>query len=285
MGDYMSRSDYEQLRDKAKNSQQERINFTTYLKQSLVEGALIHLFEKVVDFPTTEQSNLLKSIVIDYVKENNANSILDKMVRVNSVFMVETARIIEEFYNKILKEADGDPENGVPVSYAVSLKDEEEFYKELDKNTDVNDVAQAIALRVTTAEEEFINKNVADKLDMEEIVNSAAERIDAVRNSRTQETEEKAHMEAFYNQIATNSVENLRKRDKNLYEQLLYNFSDSALRSGTLAESYVDHDTGKIDMERIGQTVKVFYTFAEMMNSIQLESFTVESINDFINLR
>ena len=66
------------------------------------------------------------------------------------------------------------------------------------------------------------------------------------------------------------------KRSRSVLEQMVRNSSKEVLKDERLAKVYSEN--GKIDFDKLIEANTSIYTFMEMLNTMQLEDFTEESV-------
>ena len=189
-----------------------------------------------------------------------------------------------EYIEEIVKNiAPADPDN--EDTLAIDPKKEQEFYDNLSNSDDVADITNAIRMRVIDAEEKMATDNINDKIDMDDIMQGAAQRIESVRQSNKegelsddsaelQQQETVMMSKARMNDLAT-------KRSRSVLEQMVRNTSKQVLKDENLAKVYTEN--GKIDFDKLIEANTAIYTFMETLNTIQLEDFDEESVKKIIS--
>lgn len=271
----------ESIREQNEINSNQYIKFKDSVKRMLIEGFMYNILKKTIDNPSDFQLKLSKNIINNYINERGAWNLLDKMISINSPFMIESSNLIQDTYDKIMNE-NCETNNNQSGPYTVSIDDEDEFYEELEKETDINNISHMIAMRVTNAEQEFINRNIEDKLNIKELLDNTAEKISNMKKSNSLSNEEKNNVEESYSQFSNIELQKMKKREKNLYEQMIFNLSKLSLSESKFKEYGFIDDNGKLNFDLISESVNVFYSYAEMLNSIHLESFSIEDINNLI---
>ena len=153
----------------------------------------------------------------------------------------------------------------------------EEFLDKLDNDADIENVSQAIAIRVANAEEEFINNNMSDKLAIKNIIDDTAARIDAAKSDGSidmtnEEIEEEANM------LCKQKIKKNNSRPKSLFEYMVQNVAEQSMKSDSLKESYLKNE--KIDVEKIVESVRCIYGVLETVNTLRLENVNEEYIQN-----
>lgn len=275
----------EALRESAKaavvNKAKAYSNFKKSVTESYVAGLLWSIYESVLDANNASDfaKGIARSTLSNYVKENGAENIL-KSMNGKTRFLSEAAKMIDDFVTEAIYEADKDNED----TFAIDPAKEQEFYDNLSNSDDVNDITNAIRMRVIDAEEKMATDNIQDKMDMDDIMHGASQRIESIKqsNSEGETSDDSAELQqqeavmmskARMNDLAT-------KRSRSVLEQMVRNSSKEVLKDERLAKVYSEN--GKIDFDKLIEANTSIYTFMEMLNTMQLEDFTEESVKRLV---
>ena len=272
----------ESAKAKAVNKAKAYSDFKKSVVESYVGGLLWNIYESVLDKNMSSEfaKGIGRSTLTSYIKENGAANILKKM-NGKTKFLSEAARMIDDFVTEAIEDADPDNED----TLAIDPKKEQEFYDNLSNSDDVADITNAIRMRVVDAEEKMATDNINDKIDMDDIMQGAAQRIESVRQSNKegelsddsaelQQQETVMMSKARMNDLAT-------KRSRSVLEQMVRNTSKQVLKDENLAKVYTEN--GKIDFDKLIEANTAIYTFMETLNTIQLEDFDEESVKKIIS--
>ena len=272
----------ESAKAKAVNKAKAYSDFKKSVVESYVGGLLWNIYESVLDKNMSSEfaKGIGRSTLTSYIKENGAANILKKM-NGKTKFLSEAARMIDDFVTEAIEDADPDNED----TLAIDPKKEQEFYYNLSNSDDVADITNAIRMRVVDAEEKMATDNINDKIDMDDIMQGAAQRIESVRQSNKegelsddsaelQQQETVMMSKARMNDLAT-------KRSRSVLEQMVRNTSKQVLKDENLAKVYTEN--GKVDFDKLIEANTAIYTFMETLNTIQLEDFDEESVKKIIS--
>ena len=272
----------ESAKAKAVNKAKAYSDFKKSVVESYVGGLLWNIYESVLDKNMSSEfaKGIGRSTLTNYIKENGAANILKKM-NGKTKFLSEAARMIDDFVTEAIEDADPDNED----TLAIDPKKEQEFYDNLSNSDDVADITNAIRMRVVDAEEKMATDNINDKIDMDDIMQGAAQRIESVRQSNKegelsddsaelQQQETVMMSKARMNDLAT-------KRSRSVLEQMVRNTSKQVLKDENLAKVYTEN--GKVDFDKLIEANTAIYTFMETLNTIQLEDFDEESVKKIIS--
>lgn len=250
-------------------------NFVDSVSPTLLAEAMNYILQKCLENTSEEDKKFGRVLCEQYVQENNAGNML-RQFKTKSVLLAETALCIEEAATKIIDHTDKNA-----LNFTIKASDKKDFYRTLD-DLSVDEVCKKINERVCNATEEFIQNNVNDKLDMEELARKTKENIDAVKAS-TKEKEEAIKQEhANLYHEAVNNIATGYNRNKNIYEQMVNTATKSVVKDMKSYPIFVS-ESGKVDISKITDKVNVMYTFLEMLNTTKMRKVDAAYIQECIN--
>lgn len=266
-------SSIQESMNKRAENQIKYANFVSNLKPALVAESLNYLLQKSLPESVTEADREYGRVLCEeYVKENNASTILRKFETTSPV-LAFMAYAVNESYTKIIAGTDKD---GLTIS--VKPSDKKDFYRTLD-DIDTSKVTKKIAERVCKATEEFVQNNINDKLDMEELATKTKEKIDAASAAKEEsETAIKQEYANIYQRKVSNIAYGLNRK-KNIYEQMVNNAAKSIIKNDELKQAFVT-EGGKLDVNKITDKVTVMYTFMEMLNTAKIRDVNTSYISE-----
>ena len=255
--------------------------FVRGVKNGLVEGALWKIYGgvlegcKISDFGV----NVGKMSLSNYIKENGADRLINSF-RGKTYLLSEIARCYDEAVKNILEDTDEDNDE----SFSVDPEKEQKFYDDLSNSGDINDITNTIRMRVVGAEEKMETDNIKDKLDMDDITQSAADRISAIKASNDagdlpDEAAEESKQEAAavakmkMNQIASD-------RPRGVLEQLTRSLSERVIADTDLAKVYTEN--GQVDYDKVVNASEAIYALMETLYSLGIEYFDEDDIKDLV---
>lgn len=255
-------------------------DFVVDMKTSLLEGALWKYYSNVLKRNMVSESgiNVARNMLHSYITEDAGKPI--RMIndfKHKTYALSEMNRLIEEACKKTMESVD--PEN--PDTFAMQPEVERKFYDDLSDNDNFDDITNAIRMRVIDAEEKMSTDSIQDKLDSDEILRLAAQRVEAakgkgetgemdpdVAESIAQEAARTAN--AKINDIATN-------RNRSVLEQLVVKMGKESMSDEALHEAYTTDNA--INYDKLVEACTCIYTFMEMCNTMGIEDFTAEDIS------
>ena len=259
-----------------KESIKERTEFKNKLKSYLMESWLNYVFEHSLGNRKSVLSedvlNLNKSLIKTFVNEEGVDSLLTTM-SYKSNLLAEVAKYINEAVEEELKEYD--KEDTAPT---INADLQNNLYDKLDGSQDFEEISDTIRERVSLATQNFIQKNMVDKLDIKEIMNNTKERLSAVRTGDDEKDEQISHEQTVKMKRAIKEINN---RPHSIFEQLVINLTEQVISDPKIKEKFTT-ESGRLDMDGIVDRSISMYTMLEMVNALQLKDIDHEYIQSVI---
>lgn len=187
-------------------------------------------------------------------------------------------------------DSEKEPENGEAeeesneTEVEVPEETSKDMYDKLEKEEDVHAAINIISQRISDAEEEFIRQNAEDKKKMEELADKVNERLQAVKDDRDMDEEDKEQIEqestVLFNREKS-KIMNDRKRT--VLEQMILNLYSSIATNPSLKESYTDPDSGKMDTRKIVEAATTMYGFLETVNTLMIDNVDTTYIQKILD--
>jgi hypothetical protein len=249
------------------------------VKTAMLSECLHKLYKESSVTPLTKSDDMVvRNLIVRFVKENGASNLISDFATKNYV-LSEISRICDKYYNKMLecgecedKENETD-ELGFLVGKPIKLNNTigTEFYEELE-DLDCDDAAKMIKDRVADSVSEFIDSNLASRMEYQEVLDAAKDQIDkATTESQAEEISSMAQREI---------VELEAAREKSVFHCIVEALTKSVFKDPELSKRYVKE--AKVDMESIVNTSQLMYTMLEMVNTTQIVNMDEKFISDYI---
>ena len=113
-----------------------------------------------------------------------------------------------------------------------------------DKGDDFDEICDNIRMRVTDGIEDFVQSNINNKMDIEEVISRTKEKIDNVSYGTDEEVKQE------YANLGKRRIESIKNRKFGLLEAIVQKVSKSAMLNESISEAYTSSD-GSLDMEKI----------------------------------
>ncbi len=263
----------EDLIDKHKSEMDRFYKYKDEVQRLLVRKALLELYTQSIYNINSREMLICENLIDQYIDENNPVNILRKMKGSRNGFLRVIAEAAKKHHSKITKNA----KMGDIGTQTVSQTDLSNFWKEIDNSENVEDITNLIRLRVSNAEEEFVNKNKEDKEDIKTILTNTAERIKSAQD--TTDNDYAAATEAYETKMAKEKIYNINyNRHHNVFDRIVRNLSKAVLLHEDLKKEYTTDN--KLDMPRIIESARCMYTLLEMVGTLQLENVDTEYIEE-----
>ena len=142
-------------------------------------------------------------------------------------------------------------------------------------------ITKKINERVCDSLENYVQANINDKIQLEELAEKTKERIENIKARNTEEKEkiEKEITESYNRQV--NQIKNRTNRKVGIFEQLMHSVTRSIVSEQSLLESFTT-ESGKLNVDKIKGKVTVMYTFLEMLNTTKMANVNESFIENII---
>lgn len=250
-------------------------NFYTYkadVKKTLLTEALGRIYKGSIFHITDREAALCDSLLGSYIESTGVDTILKNMRFSKSGLLVSIYEAEQEAFDDITKDANAED----VTSQTIDPKAIEDFWNNIDKNNDIDDVTNMIRLRVSNAEEDFVNKNQADKEDIKTILKDTAERVQNAKASNDNDYSEAVEESEI--RIAKDKIYNIQHESyHNVFDRMVRNISEAVLKDQVIKEQF-SLDNGRLDMDKIVESARCMYTLLEMVSSLKIEKVDSEYI-------
>lgn len=248
-------------------------NFKENAKVAILQIALATLCEMSIKNITDQEMDACNGLIESYIKDVGYYNIVRKMGNSRNLLLRELAEDIKETVKDSISGADENDES----TYTINKDTVDKFVDQIEKNDDVNDVTNIIRLRVSNAEEDFVNRNDQDSENIKTILKDTAERVqdakDTNDNDYSDAVEESAMREAK-NKIYAIQHEAYRPP----FDRIVRAIAKSSLKSSN--ELVTEN---RIDMDATVAVARSVYTVLEMLSITSLENVDEAYINETIN--
>lgn len=286
----------EALKEATQKKKEHFYEYKTSVKKALLTEALRRIYVGSIKNPTPREKQICESLLDNYINERGVDNLLEGFREKTS--LLENLRGTVMKYYQIMTE-DATPDD--PNSMGINRENLDDFFKEVDKTENIEDITNTIRLRVANAEEEFVTRNEEDKRNSEAILKDTSARVqDVVKstnsysygaddedNPDTDNPDDKGggvYESARDYEIAQAKqklyeVQNAKPR--NVFDRIVRNLAEAVIVSPVLRESYaVDH--GRLDMDSIVESARCMYTLLEMVSTLRMEDVDAAYVEETI---
>lgn len=242
-----------------------RVTFLENVKSGFLSEAMSKLYKESFGVMTKRDRITAKNLINTFINEQGAGELLNRFKYQNTL-VAEMARIVQEHYDMVVESITcDDDECNIPGRAKELHLDKtivDDFYKDL-VDLDTTEASKLIKDKVTDAMTEFIDQNTQNKLDFEEIINTAKEKISDLK--------EESAVESTMNEAKRQINEMKRTRHKNIFHYMVEAISKEAFKDiNGVGRQYI-HES-KVDMDGVVNSAKLIYTMLEMLNTTEMVS-------------
>ena len=242
-----------------------RVTFLENVKSGFLSEAMSKLYKESFGIMTKRDRITAKNLINTFINEQGAGELLNRFKYQNTL-VAEMARIVQEHYDMVVESITCDDEEcNIPGRAKELHLDKtivDDFYKDL-VDLDTTEASKLIKDKVTDAMTEFIDQNTQNKLDFEEIINTAKEKISDLK--------EESAVESTMNEAKRQINEMKRTRHKNIFHYMVEAISKEAFKDiNGVGKQYI-HES-KVDMDGVVNSAKLIYTMLEMLNTTEMVS-------------
>ena len=244
------------------------------VKKVLLKEALMHIYEGPLHNPTKRELLFGNALLENYIQETGTTQLLKNMKFSDSFILRKINEEVGEYSASITDGATAED----PTTQTIDPKEIESFWDTIDKSEDIDAITDTIRMRVSNAEEDFINKNQEDKQDVKTILKQTASRIQAAKGSNDNDYSDA--VEESETRLAKDTIYKVQHESHhNVFDRMVRNLSEVALTNPEAKKEYVAKN-GHLDVERIVESARCMYTLLEMVATLQLEKVDQQYIED-----
>jgi len=257
-------------------------DYKTNVKRALLTEALKRIYVGSIKGPTPDEIAIGEALVGQYVAERDVSEMIHNFS--NTSLLENLGKLINKHYKIMTEDADMDN----PDSMVITKDNLDDFYEELDDTEDMEDITNTIRLRVSNAEEEFVNKIEADKQNLKTIMQDTADRVQSSKEGLDNDYEEEP-VEDIPEEIrqeavmdAKRKVYALQSRHQTVFERMAKKLSESVMVDTDMREQFLG-ENGRLDMFKVIESTRCMYTLLEMVATLKIERVDEKYIEESIN--
>lgn len=267
-------------REAIKEAAEKKINdFYKYkndVKKALLSEALLGIYQNVFINSSIREEALTESLMNQYIDENGTTNILKKMKYSDNLILRNLYEAVMEKSDEITKDATSDD----PSTQIIDKDNIKDFWKEIDNSEDVEDATNIIRLRVANAEEDFVNRNQQDKANIDTILKDTASRIQTAKSGNDNEYAE--DVEESETRLAKDRIYQIQHESRrNVFDRMVRSLSEVVVKNEDIKKEFT-LENGRLDMDRIVESVRCMYGLLEMVSTLGLENVDEKYIEDTI---
>lgn len=244
------------------------------VKKTLIKEALMHIYEGSFHNISKREKALCENLLDQYLDEAGIPALMKNMKHSDSGLLRNIAENTEVYFAKITEGAEADD----VATQVIKPEDVEEFWNNIDKQEDIEDITNLIRLRVSNAEEDFVNKNQEDKEDVKTVLKQTASRVALAKGDNDNDYSEL--VEESETRLAKQKIYQIQHEGyHNVFDRMVRNLSEVAINNEEAKKEYIS-ENGRLNVEKIVESVRCMYTLLEMVGTIQLENVDQQYIED-----
>ena len=247
------------------------------VKKLLLQKVLTELCTQSIFNISPREKSFCESLISDYIDEVGTGKLLRNMKFSESYLLHTIREKIDQHYKMITEGSKASDEK----TQKVSQTDISSFWEDVDKSENIEDITNLIRMRVSNAEEDFINKNQEDKENVKTVLKQTAARIQSAKDTDNEEYADA--VEESESRLAKNKIYQIQHEgSRNVFDKMVRRFSKVVLSNPTFNTEYLTEDN-RLDMDTIVESVRCIYTLLETVATIKLEKVNSKYIENTIN--
>lgn len=258
----------------------------TSIKTELLEAALNTIFDDCfgnTSFDNSAEDNAFnQTIISNFVSDEGPDNLLDGFSE-RTEFLSALAKVIREDVKDAMEDIDptSNADDEEIDGYVLDPEMKNNLVNNIQGDEDLEDVIDVIRFKVSRATEDFIQKNIVDKLNIKDIMYTTKEKLDAVKNGDDVLDDE---ITQEHTMIAKRAIKEVSKRPHSIFEQMVINLTEQVISNEDIRKVFT-LESGKLDMDKIVKRATSYYTFLEMANTLNLINVNEEYIQEAIAMK
>ena len=247
-----------------------RNKFLENVKTAFMTECVMHLFKHSVTTPMTDkEATIARNLSKRFVVENGAGELINSFALKNRL-LSEYSRICKKYYDLVVEDCNNcSPGDVAELNLNRTIADD--FYKELE-DVDVDDATKLIRDRVSDAINDFVDTNMANKVEYQDIIATAQDKIAATKDTELAEG---------YANLARRQINDLKiRKPKSVFNVMVESYTKAVITNDNLKQRYM-HETA-VDMDAIVDSTKLIYTMLEMVNTTNMVNVDAKFIQDYL---
>lgn len=247
--------------------------FKANVKKSLIKKMLMELCVGSIPNYTHREYSICENLIENYISEVGETALLKNMRFSENGFLRTCWSEINSHYKTITEDATRDEDTQYIDSGSL-----DDFWKDVDNTEDVDDITNLIRMRVSNAEENFVNRNQQDKENVKTVLKQTAERVQMAKDTNDNDYAES--VEESETRIAKDKIYKIQHEGyRSVFDRMVRNLSEAAVKNKDAKGSLID-ENGKLNMDSIVESARCMYSLLETIGTIQLEKVDNKYIED-----
>lgn len=264
----------EEARINSRKTAMNKAEFLANCKTALVTECLYKIYSNSFDAVLEDSNKTLgRNIITNFVNEQNASNLISRFKNSGDYMLSEMGRICSKAYDAIVEDCNNEDNshNNACRDFTVNSAIKDEFLKELE-DIDTDDASQLIRDRVSDAVSDFVDSNMLEKLEYEEIINNAKDQMNSAKS-------EEAMIE-IKRRAKRTIGDRKENREKNIFHCMTESLMKGIFKDDKLRNIYMSGTT--INMEKVVESTQLMYTLLEMVNTTNMVNVDEKYLDTFI---
>lgn len=247
--------------------------FKANVKKSLIKKMLMELCVGSIPNYTHREYSICENLIENYISEVGETALLKNMRFSENGFLRTCWSEINSHYKTITEDATRDEDTQYIDSGSL-----DDFWNDVDNTEDVDDITNLIRMRVSNAEENFVNRNQQDKENVKTVLKQTADRVQMAKDTNDNDYAES--VEESETRIAKDKIYKIQHEGyRSVFDRMVRNLSEAAVKNKDAKGSLID-ENGKLNMDSIVESARCMYSLLETIGTIQLEKVDNKYIED-----
>lgn len=247
--------------------------FKANVKKSLIKKMLMELCVGSIPNYTHREYSICENLIENYISEVGETALLKNMRFSENGFLRTCWSEINSHYKTITEDATRDEDTQYIDSGSL-----DDFWKDVDNTEDVDDITNLIRMRVSNAEENFVNRNQQDKENVKTVLKQTADRVQMAKDTNDNDYAES--VEESETRIAKDKIYKIQHEGyRSVFDRMVRNLSEAAVKNKDAKGSLIDENV-KLNMDSIVESARCMYSLLETIGTIQLEKVDNKYIED-----
>lgn len=250
-----------------------KMDYLNNVKQTLLSECMMKLYaESYPGKMTQKTTTVAKNLINNFINENGVGNLLFSFRNSGSYLLTEMSRLCYKYYDLVVENYNTfDDESEAPSEWGLNKTIKDDFYEELI-GLDTIDAGRLIKDRVADSIQEFIDSNTSAKLDYEDIIQTAQDKITTSTDDAVAES---------FNTIAQRQINEKRlHRKKNVFHVMVESLTTKALTDDSFKTMYVNE--ASVNMDKVVADTATIYTMLEMLNTTRMVNIDENFIDNYL---
>lgn len=269
---------YDELRYTPGKIQEAYTKYKAMVKDVCFQYVIEALMSSAINNKLDERDqNMVHGLVENFIKTNGGASDILRRVKGNTYLIDRIVEEVEETSEEIIAKADSTD----PNTFIIDKEDLKRMIDKLDKEDDFDEVKSAIAIRVTNAEDSFVDNCKAEKAKTEELLTGLEDRCkevdadDKIPDKVKEDIKQEATREYKRKLNALNEAPKAQ-----IFDEMVNRFNKKVLKENMTR--FIIAESNKPNQERCINTVAAIYTLMETLSTSKLFDVKEEFINEIM---